>query len=154
MTILDVYLSTDNPITGGDAMSTRKTKRELVGIWQVFHLIIWMGGLYYLLTRGQIFPGILVLVLISGVYEALLRRYVPRAYEESVVVETAAPAAAMPASPPVDVAPPAPAEHRLELLPQVCPSCSGPIRGHEVKWTGPQSANCPYCGTNLPMSKE
>jgi primosomal protein N' len=38
-------------------------------------------------------------------------------------------------------------------LPQVCPSCSGPIRGHEVKWTGPQSANCPYCGTNLPMNK-
>jgi DNA-directed RNA polymerase subunit RPC12/RpoP len=38
-------------------------------------------------------------------------------------------------------------------LPHVCPNCGGPIRGHEVKWTGVQSADCPYCGTNLPMSK-
>jgi hypothetical protein len=135
-------------------MSTKKTKRELVGVWQVFHLVIWLGGLYYLLTRGQFLPGILVLVLISAIYEALIRRYVPHAYQE---VEGAEPATAdngMPVSPPVSSNPPAPVEHRLELLPHTCPNCGGPIRGHEVKWTGPQSADCPYCGTNLPMSKE
>ena len=44
-------------------------------------------------------------------------------------------------------------EHRLHLLPATCPSCGGPTRGHEVKWTGPQSADCPYCGINLPMKK-
>jgi hypothetical protein len=134
-------------------MSTRRSKRELVGIWQIFHLIIWLGGLYYLISRGQIFPGILVLLLISAIYEALLRRYIPHAYEETPVDPTDSPAQVPPPAP-ATYAPPAPPEHRIELLPQVCPSCSGPIRGHEVKWTGPQSANCPYCGSNLPMSKE
>ncbi len=43
------------------------------------------------------------------------------------------------------------AEHRLELLPSTCPSCGGPISGRQVKWTGRQSADCPYCGVNLPM---
>ncbi len=134
-------------------MSSRKTKRELVGLWRVLHLVIWLGGLYILFTRGQFFPGILVLVLISAVYEAVLRRFVPRAYEE---VPTTEPAEAMdtPAQQPITTPPPAPVvEHRIELLPQVCPSCNAPIRGHEVRWTGPQSANCPYCGTNLPMAK-
>ena len=48
----------------------------------------------------------------------------------------------------------APAEHRLELLPATCPNCSAPIHGENVKWTGPQSADCPYCGVNLPMRGE
>ncbi len=39
----------------------------------------------------------------------------------------------------------------LELLPSTCPSCGGPISGSQVKWTGPQSADCPSCGVNLPM---
>ena len=46
------------------------------------------------------------------------------------------------------------AEHRLELLPATCPNCGGPLRGDNVKWTGAQSADCPYCGTNLPMRTE
>jgi hypothetical protein len=45
----------------------------------------------------------------------------------------------------------APAEHRLELLPSTCPKCGGPLHGDNVKWTGAQSADCPYCGVNLPM---
>ena len=40
---------------------------------------------------------------------------------------------------------------RLDLLPSTCPHCGGPLHGDQVKWTGPQSANCPYCGLNLPM---
>lgn len=130
-------------------MSTRKTKRELVGIWQAFHLIIWGGGLYYLITRGNVWPGIFVLILVSAIYEALIRRYVPQAYEEVPQNQPAVPYPNVP----VAAAPPPPPEHRLELLPENCPNCGGPIRGHEVKWTGPQSADCPYCGTNLPMSK-
>ena len=134
-------------------MTTRRTKRELVGIWQVFHLILWLGGLYYLISRGQIFPGILLLLLISAIYEALLRRYVPHAYQETEAVEPSSSSAEVPSPAPQSNTSPASPEHRLELLPQVCPSCNGPIRGHEVKWTGPQSADCPYCGTNLPMAK-
>lgn len=44
--------------------------------------------------------------------------------------------------------------HRLELLPATCPSCGGLIHGDHVQWTGTQSAECPYCGINLPMRTE
>jgi len=47
-----------------------------------------------------------------------------------------------------------PAEHRLELLPSNCPNCGGSLHGDNVKWTGAQSADCPFCGTNLPMRTE
>jgi hypothetical protein len=142
-----------NIVAGEANMITKKPKRELVGIWQIFHLIIWLGGLYYLFSRGNIFPGILVLILISAIYEALLQRFVPRAYKEQPQTEAASPMGDVISKPGSIAAPASPPEHRIELLPQVCPSCNGPIRGHEVKWTGPQSADCPYCGTNLPMSK-
>ena len=134
-------------------MSSRKAKQELVGIWRAFHIIIWAGGLYYLFTRGEFFPGILVLLAISAIYEALLRRYIPKAYEEQIQAEPGSLPTVPTPNPAASSTPPAALEHRLELLPQSCPSCNGPIRGYEVKWTGPQSADCPYCGTNLPMSK-
>ena len=47
-----------------------------------------------------------------------------------------------------------PAEHRLELLPSTCPQCGGTVSGSNIKWTGAQSADCPYCGANLPMRSE
>jgi hypothetical protein len=134
-------------------MGSKKTKRQLVGIWQVFHIILWAGGLFYLFTKGPFFPGILVLIAISAIYEALLRRYLPTAYEEKIEDVPDEPSVPPPSELSTNIAPPTPVEHRLELLPQVCPSCNGPIRGHEVKWTGPQSADCPYCGTNLPMAR-
>lgn len=40
--------------------------------------------------------------------------------------------------------------HRLELMPSNCPDCGGPINSENIKWTGTQSAECPYCGVNLP----
>lgn len=52
---------------------------------------------------------------------------------------------------PLPAAKSAPGEHRLELLPATCPNCGGPLHGDNVKWTGAQSADCPYCGMNLPM---
>jgi hypothetical protein len=133
-------------------MSTRKTNKELVGLWRSLHAVIWLVGLYILFTHGSFFPGILVLVVISAIYEGILQRFIPNAYEEQAPVEPLN-TTNVPARPEAVMAPPAPFEHRIDLLPQVCPSCNGPIRGHEVKWTGPQSANCPYCGTNLPMNK-
>ncbi len=133
-------------------MNRNRSKKELVGIWRSLHIVIWLVGLYVLITRNSIFPGILVLIAISAIYEGVLQRFVPDAYEEPAAVEEVNPGSVPAESTPI-VTPPAPPEHRIELLPQVCPSCNGPIRGHEVKWTGPQSANCPYCGTNLPMNK-
>ena len=126
-------------------MSKRERKTELVGPWRSLHLAVWLIGLAILAWRNWWWPGILVLVAISLLIEAALKRYAPQAYQE--VEEAAPPAPAESAPPP---APPI-LEHRLELLPSICPKCGGPIRGQEVKWTGVQSADCPYCGTNLPM---
>ncbi len=134
-------------------MSDNEPKKKLVGPWQSIHGLIWLVGIVILATRGWWWPGILVLIAISVLYEALLRQFVPGAFIE----ENPSPAS-QPAVPQVATMPPpqvqsAIQEHRIDLLPQVCPSCNAPIRGHEVKWTGTQSANCPYCGTNLPMNK-
>jgi hypothetical protein len=127
-------------------MNKQQSKQELVGPWRSIHAAVWLIGLAVLFYTGQWWPGILVLIAISGIVEAMIRRYAPSAVEEKQAMEPAAAPAVAPAAP-------APQEHRLELLPSICPGCGGPIRGHEVKWTGPQSADCPYCGVNLPMKK-
>ncbi len=125
-------------------------KRRLVGPWRNLHAAVWVIGLAILALRDWWWPGILVLVAISLVLEAVLMQYAPHAFETVESPAPPSPAAAMPV--PTPAAAPA-SEHRFELLPSVCPKCGGPIRGHEVRWTGPQSADCPYCGANLPMSR-
>jgi len=138
-------------------MSDNQPKKKLVGPWQSLHVVIWLIGIYILASRGWWWPGILVLVAISTLYEAFLRSLVPQAYIDEKPATPVTSGQGM--TPPPVATNPTPVsasninEHRLDLLPQVCPACNGPIRGHEVKWTGPQSANCPYCGTNLPMNK-
>ena len=134
-------------------MSKQASKRELVGPWRAIHAAVWLIGLAILLRTGDWWPGILVLIAISGIVEAMIRRYAPGAVEEEAVAETPAASGASSAPPStVSTVPPAPQEHRLELLPSICPGCGGPIRGRDVKWTGVQSADCPYCGVNLPMA--
>jgi hypothetical protein len=134
-------------------MSDREPKRKLIGPWRSLHAVIWLAGIYILASHDWWWPGILVLVAISAVYEGFLQRLTPGAFVEETPVEAPKPTEAIRTSPPTVMAPEPTQEHRLELLPQVCPNCNAPIRGHEVKWTGAQSANCPYCGTNLPMVK-
>ena len=132
----------------------KEEKPELSGPWRSIHGAIWLIGLAILFWKDWWWPGILVLVAISGIAEALIRQYVPDAVEKIQ----------QPPVPPIPPVPPMPVtsqatrtasatEHRFDLLPATCPSCGGPTRGHEVKWTGPQSADCPYCGINLPMKK-
>jgi hypothetical protein len=139
-------------------MSEKEAKKKLVGPWRSLHGIIWLVGIIILAAKGWWWPGILVLVLISVIYETVLRRYAPQAFvqEQPDQPPVAAQAVGPVVAPMAQVTPasvPTTPEHRFELLPQACPNCNGPIRSHEVKWTGPQSANCPYCGTNLPMSR-
>ncbi len=125
-------------------MSNPNGKRKLVGPWRNLHGAVWLIGLAILAWQGWWWPGILVLVAISMLLEGALMAMAPRAF----VDETAAP---QPLAPVAAAAPAAPLEHRLELLPANCPNCGGPLHGKDVKWTGPQSADCPYCGANLPM---
>jgi hypothetical protein len=133
-------------------MSNREPNKKMVGPWQTVHAVIWLVGIYILASRGWWWPGILVLVAISAIYEGLLQRLAPDAFEGEQR-EGPMPTGMTREVPAPMVTPSPIQEHRLELLPQVCPNCNAPIRGHEVKWTSVQSADCPYCGTNLPMSK-
>ena len=121
-------------------MSEAEKKQELTGTWRSLHVAVWLVGLAVLASNGWWWPGILVLVAFSGIVEAVLLKLAPPEPGE----KGAAP-------PPATTPPPAPPEHRLELLPAVCPKCGGPVRGSEVKWSGRQSADCAYCGLNLPM---
>jgi hypothetical protein len=132
-------------------MSKQGQKPRLVGPWRSLHGAIWLVGLAILAWRDWWWPGILVLIAISMVIEAVLMQFAPQAFEKT---EQPAPPTPSSAPPPMP-SPMAPLaqEHRPELLPTICPRCGGPIRGHEVRWTGPQSADCPYCGANLPMKK-
>jgi hypothetical protein len=142
-------------------MSNDKRRKKQVGAWRSIHGALWLIGLAILAWQDWWWPGILVLLALSILLEALLRRSTPQAFEEEQqpFPETQISSLPMSETPVSEAATPAMftpqvsqvVEHRLELLPSECPKCSGPIRGHEVKWTGAQSADCPYCGANLPM---
>jgi hypothetical protein len=107
-----------------------KEESELTEPWASVHTAVWLIGLAILAWKGWWWPGILVLVAISLIIEAMLAQFGPKATEATV---------------------PTPPERRLELLPSSCPKCGAPVRGGEVKWTGPRSAECSYCGANLPV---
>jgi hypothetical protein len=140
-------------------MGKHKKEKELTGPWRNLHGAVWMIGLAILAWKGWWFPGILVLVAISMVIEAALMAVVPGAYrtrssddadDDHEEVDSRAaptPAAAPAAAPVVDA-------HPYELLPVTCPKCGGPVRGNEVKWTGLRSADCPFCGANLPLQRK
>ena len=127
-------------------MTVRSRNRRRVGLWHSLHAALWLIGLGILLTTGNLWPGILLLAALSLFLEGILIRLAPATpgvpQENLPASASAAPAPALPA-----------AEHRLELLPAACPQCGAPVRGDEVKWTGPQSADCTYCGANLPLQR-
>lgn len=126
-------------------------RRKLTGPWRNIHGAIWLVGLAILALKGRWWPGILVVIAASMIVEAVIMQVAPQAFEKD---EPDRPVAAVTEGTPT-MAPPAPpvVEHRAELLPANCPRCGAPTRGNEVKWTGSQSADCPFCGTNLPMGK-
>jgi hypothetical protein len=138
-------------------MSEKEAKKKLVGPRGSLLGIIWLVGIIILAVTDWWWPGILVLVVISIIYVTVQRRNSPQAFVEEqpdqpTMESQSEGSAVAPMAQVTPVSAPSTPEHRFELLPQACPNCNGPIRSHEVKWTGPQSANCPYCGTNLPMS--
>lgn len=85
---------------------------------------IWLIGLALLAWQGWWWPGILVLVAISGLTEAGLKWYANRQRHEQAV-----------------------AVARRTAVPATCPSCGSPITADTVKWTGESTAVCPYCGS-------
>ncbi len=118
-----------------------KKSKKLREPWRTVHGAVWLIGLAILAWKGWWWPGILVLIAVSSLVEVALRYYIPDAVETP---EKAVPAEAKEAT----------AARRAVRLPSECPKCSAPIRSAEVKWTGPTTADCPYCGATLPVVVE
>ncbi|MHA1965467.1 MAG: hypothetical protein ACXACG_03335 [Candidatus Thorarchaeota archaeon] len=39
----------------------------------------------------------------------------------------------------------------MPRVPQKCSNCDATISAAGIKWTGPSSVECPYCGSGLPV---
>jgi len=127
---------------------SKEKETQLKGPWKSIQTAIWLVGLAILAWKDWWWPGILVLIALSTLTQAVIQILVPgtvekasESEEKGVEREAPQPLTAVPA-PPQPVYP-------NNRLPSECSKCSGPIRGAEVRWTGPQSADCPYCGANL-----
>lgn len=131
----------------------KQKKKELSGPWRNIHGAIWLIGLAYLFLTGNFWPGILFLVAASTLLEGILMLIVPSAFEAELPAPTAdADSVAVPTDLPRQQLPPIPT-YRTDLLPSNCPRCGAPTRGHEVRWSNPTSADCSFCGANLPMKR-
>ena len=135
-----------------------RKRTKLVGPWRNIHGAVWLIGIAILFWTGRWWPGILILVGISALVEVVIPIVVPEAVGPQPEPEPVRPEsepeeeARVPAPSVAPASAPKP-EFRHDLLPAKCPGCGAPIRGHEVEWTGPQSADCQYCGTSLPMGQ-
>ena len=81
-------------------------ERKLVGPWRSIHGAVWLIGLAILFWKGWFWPGILVLIGISAIVEAVIRLAMPGSTEpaaEDKKPEEAKPAAT--AEPPAAAAP-------------------------------------------------
>lgn len=117
--------------------------------WRPFRGVFWIFLLAFLFLGGRWWPGILVLIVMASLFGSLFRDATPQQTQNPPPMHIPMPPPAAP------IVTPAPVEqiHRVDLLPAACQQCGGPIRSSEVKWTGKQSAACPYCGSDLPMKK-
>ena len=104
----------------------QEAEPELPLPWKQIQSAIWLIGLAILFWQGWIWPGILVLVAISGVSQALMQWYIQRQEEQRQV-----------------------AQRRTSWLPSKCPNCGAPLSVSTVHWTGAETADCPYCNAHL-----
>ena len=94
--------------------------------WERVQGAIWLIGLAILFSQGWIFPGILVLIAISGLTQAAILYYIKQQQEQETLTAV-----------------------REVLLPENCPNCGGPVTASSVKWTGRTTASCPFCGSTI-----
>ena len=71
-----------------------------------------------------------MLVAISGLSQAAIAFYLKRETAQQVITQT-----------------------REAGFPENCPNCGGPIDVTKVKWTGTNTATCPYCGAIIKTAK-
>ena len=128
----------------------KQPERKLKGPWKSVHTAIWLVGLAILALNDWWWPGILFLVALSMISQAIIQMMAPKASElvEQTNEERIAGEVIDSSLSNAESHKAAYSNHRL---PTECPKCGAPIRGVDIRWTGPDSANCPYCGANLPL---
>ena len=109
-----------------DKEKDKSNEPELPFLWQKVQSAIWLIGLAILFWQDWIFPGILVLVAISGLTQAAIVWYISREDKQQELRQV-----------------------RVAGLPGNCPNCGGAIAVDSVRWTGDLTANCPYCNSGL-----
>jgi predicted Zn-ribbon and HTH transcriptional regulator len=109
-------------------------ERDLKGVYGAVQSGIWLIGLAILAWQGAWWPGILILVAISGITQAVLQSMAKR--QESVAQTAGAARAAAMAVPPN------------------CPTCGAAINASSVVWSGPTAAQCPYCKSAIPLKRD
>jgi DNA-directed RNA polymerase subunit RPC12/RpoP len=123
---------------GDDKTSKDKDEPDLRGLYGAAQSAIWLIGLAILFWSGYWFPGILILVAISGITQALLASMASR--QEQKAAEQAALAAS--------------ARSAAMAVPANCPTCGAAVSAGTVTWTGPTTAHCPYCKAAILLKSE
>lgn len=125
--------------------SRHDDEKELPGVWNGIQGAIWLIGIAIIAWQGWWWPGILVLVAVSGITQALMRSHVKKqeaaALEQQVVRRQEAQERALHAT-------------RAETLPARCPACGAPLSAATVLWRSPTTATCPYCDTGVTVKRE
>ena len=106
---------------------------ELPASWKQIQMAIWLIGLAILAWQDWWWPGILVLLAISGLVQASIQMHLSK---QSQTQQEASKAQDL-------------AKQRGEWLPSICPTCGAPLSVSTVRWTGLATADCPYCKANL-----
>lgn len=120
---------------------------------------IWLIGIGVLLLTGYWWPGILILIGLSMLANAMIPEDAPARVDMPAPtpdVEESVPTPEAEAGIPPALGEgysPTPPTHSSALLPDVCPMCGGPVLAMqaELDWTGYQSARCPWCAVELPL---
>ncbi len=127
---------------------------------------IWLIGLGILFLFNFFWPGILILVGITMLVNALVPdkpQEIPPAAPASVIVEaTAEPVKSEEKTAEMnseeEPLPPILAEegdrlYKSSILPETCVMCGGPVKAnaHQVTWKDGNTAICPFCNALLPV---
>jgi len=115
-------------------LSKSKTDEpQLPASWQKIQSAVWLIGLAILAWQDWWWPGILVLVAISGLVQAAIQMRLAKqdqAQQDTIGATELA-------------------KERGEWLPSICPTCGAPVSVATVHWSGPATADCPYCKANI-----
>ena len=137
--------------TDDEPISRRERRREkqgqhdeLPGNWKNVQTAIWLIGIAILAWQGWWWPGILVLVAISGIFQAYAQSTINRQEAQQTAARIEAEQFVQQAEQKSQLE-----RERAAWLPPVCPSCGGPLSVESVHWTGENSAACPFCSSNL-----